>query len=153
MNKKILLLASIVVLAVVAIGSVSAFDLGSLTGGDEGTTVTIGGEEFTIPAGYEENTDLAVDDNVTEYSTFTSTLNEKVFDKGDDFIIIMVSEYDGTDVDDDLINFLHGESKKINDIEGFQQNDDTTFSFSYGKDNKVITVSATQEEVLNQIIA
>lgn len=58
MNKKILLTLSIVLIAITAVGTVSAFelpDLGSLFGGPADQHITLDGENFTIPRTLKEN--------------------------------------------------------------------------------------------------
>ena len=51
MNKKTIFGISLILIAIFAIGSVSALDFGSILGGEENETVTIDGIEFNIPDG------------------------------------------------------------------------------------------------------
>ena len=52
MNKKLFALLVVAIIAIVSIGAVNAFDLGSLLGG--GNTVTVDGVNFNVPDGFEE---------------------------------------------------------------------------------------------------
>lgn len=53
---RIAIIAILAILTVVLAGSVSAFDLGFLSGGDsEPQEITVGGIDFSIPAGFNEN--------------------------------------------------------------------------------------------------
>ena len=55
MNKKAIFGISLILIAIFAIGSASAFDLGSMFGGGGNETVTIDGIDFNIPAGFNSH--------------------------------------------------------------------------------------------------
>lgn len=160
MNKKILFALSIVLVAIMAMGAVSAggatgalpIDFGSLFGGDSGQNVTLDGVTFYIPGGYEENADLAEDGTVEDYEFFTSTAYEKGYTNGDSYINVRVVEYDGTDVDEDLTNYMDGVSKTINGIGGYQYYDGIGYTFTYSMGQKVVTVQSDDADILSEVI-
>ena len=82
-NKKLLLIMSLIMLATVCIGVVSAVD----------DTLELDGVKFHIPSGYDEITSYATDDEVEEYSSFDVTSSHRTYMDGNDYLGITVSEY------------------------------------------------------------
>ena len=78
MNRKILFTLSLVILAIFAIGSVSALDFGFLSGDSE-QTVTIDGIDFKIPDGFTEDADEEVINESNVKSGITYLTNSKLF--------------------------------------------------------------------------
>ena len=116
MNKKILLALSVVLIAIAAVGTVSAFelpDLGSLFGSPANQHITIDGENFTIPGTLEENLDNSNNGTVTDYTFFTCTQYGKGYINGTDYINIMINDYDTSDISDKQVNFMNGTAKEI----------------------------------------
>lgn len=156
MNKKILFALSVALVAIAAIGTVSAFDLsdlGSLLGMEpENQTVTVDGENFTIPGTFEENEQ--VNDTGTDYDFdfFKCTQYSKGYVNGTNYINILINDYD-INPDDDLINFNNGISKEISGENGFLDYDGIGYTFSYAKDNKVISIQSDNEELIAPVIA
>ena len=74
MNKKILLALSIAVVAIAAVGTVSAFDLGALFGFPADQHVTMDGENFTIPGTMKEELNASVNGTEKDYVVFKSLL-------------------------------------------------------------------------------
>ena len=90
MNKKILFALAITIVAIAAVGTVSAFDLGSLFGAPADQQVTIDGENFTIPGTFKENVNASKNGTVSDYFVFNSTEYAKQFTNGTNFINITV---------------------------------------------------------------
>lgn len=156
MNKKILLALSIVLVAIAAVGTVSAFelpDLGSLFGGPADQHITIDGENFTIPGTLEENLDNSDNGTVTDYTFFTCTQYGKGYINGTDYINIMVNDYNITDLSDDLVNFMDGKAKEISGQKGFLYHDDVGYTYTFSKENKVIVIQSNDESLIAPVIA
>ena len=155
MNKKILIVLSVAIVAIFAMGTVSAFDfsdLGALFGGQPADqNVTIDGETFTIPGTLKENTTLAKNGTVENYTFFTTTTYIRGFENSTDFVNILIFDYNGTDAVD-FVNYQNGTGKTVNGTEGYLYSDGKTHSFSYTKGSKVITIQTTEESLIAPLI-
>ena len=90
MNKKLFALLVVAIIAIVSIGAVNAFDLGSLLGG--GNTVTVDGVNFNVPDGFEEvvrNTTTKYNKTVDNIAYFSEIKNYK---KDNDTLSLSVSK-------------------------------------------------------------
>ena len=152
MNKKIILGLSLVVIAVMAIGAVSAFDLGSLLGGSENQTVTIDGIDFNVPEGYVEVEDQAIINETQVQGPITYTTNCKVYGKDSTEVALLVGNYGEYNVTDDVVAGLGGEAKTIKNVKGYMDHDDEYYVFSYAKDNKLAVISTNDESAIADFI-
>ena len=156
MNKKILLALSVVLIAIAAVGTVSAFelpDLGSLFGGPADQHITIDGENFTIPGTLEENLDNSNNGTVTDYTFFTCTQYGKGYINGTDYINIMINDYDTSDISDKQVNFMNGTAKEISGQNGYLHHDNVGYTFTFLKGNKVIVIQSNDESLIAPVIA
>ena len=156
MNKKILLALSVVLIAIAAVGTVSAFelpDLGSLFGGPADQHITLDGENFTIPGTLEENLDNSNNGTVTDYTFFTCTQYGKGYINGTDYINIMINDYDTSDISDKQVNFMNGTAKEISGQDGFLYHDDVGYTYTFSKENKVIVIQSNDESLIAPVIA
>jgi phage tail tube protein FII len=156
MNKKIFIALSVVIVAIVAMGTVSAFDLsdlGSLFGGSPpDQNVTVDGETFHIPGTLKENTSMSKNGTVDDYTYFTSTTYVKSYSNDTDFINILVFDYNGTDAVN-FVNYQNGTDKNVNGTQGFYYSDSAAKSFSFTKGSKVITIQSNDEKLIAPVIA
>ncbi len=157
MNKKILFALSIAVVAIVAVGTVSAFDLsdlGSMFGmAPPDQTVTIDGENFTIPGTFKENENVSNNGTVNDYYLFKCTEYGQGYINDTNYINILVFDYDTSDLTDELINYNNGISKDISGVKGYLYSDEIGYTYSYAKDNKVISIQSDNEELIAPVIA
>ena len=156
MKKKILLALSVVLIAIAAVGTVSAFelpDLGSLFGGPADQHITIDGENFTIPGTLEENLDNSNNGTVTDYTFFTCTQYGKGYINGTDYINIMINDYDTSDISDKQVNFMNGTAKEISGQNGYLHHDNVGYTFTFLKGNKVIVIQSNDENLIAPVIA
>lgn len=156
MNKKILLALSVVLIAIAAVGTVSAFelpDLGSLFGGPADQHITLDGENFTIPGTLEENLDNSNNGTVTDYTFFTCTQYGKGYINGTDYINIMINDYDTSDISDKQVNFMNGTAKEISGQNGYLHHDNVGYTFTFLKGNKVIVIQSNDESLIAPVIA
>ena len=156
MNKKILLTLSIVLVAIAAVGTVSAFelpDLGSLFGGPADQHITLDGENFTIPGTLEENLDNSNNGTVTDYTFFTCTQYGKGYINDTDYINIMINDYDTSDISDKQVNFMNGTAKEISGQNGYLHHDNVGYTFTFLKGNKVIVIQSNDENLIAPVIA
>ena len=151
MNKKIVFGLSLVLIAVMAMGFASAFDLGSFLGG-ESQTVTIDGIDFNIPAGFKEDPKQATVNKQNEIRGINYTTNGKLYEKGDTYVALLVADYGQYKVTDDIAKSVGGTPKTINNVNGYLTTDGTYKVFNYAKDDKLVVISTTDENVLSDFI-
>ena len=152
MNKKIILGLSLVLVAVIAMGSVSAFDLGSMLGGEENETVTIDGIDFNIPDGYTEDPKEATINETNEQSGITYITNGKVYEKGSTVVALLVADYGKYKVTDEIAQSVGGDAKTINNVSGYLSTDGIYKVFNYAKDDKLVVISTTDEDAIADFI-
>ena len=157
MNKKILFALTVVLVAVAAIGTVSAFDfsdLGALFGGaPKDQNVTLDGEHFKIPGTFKENKNISKNGTVNDYVAFKSTEYAIGFKNDTNYINITISDYNTTDVSKDLINYMNGTSKDVSGVQGYIYKDDVGYTYTYGKGSKVISIQSDNESLIGPVIA
>ncbi len=139
-NKKLLLIMSLIMLATVCIGVVSAVD----------DTLELDGVKFHIPSGYDEITSYATDDEVEEYSSFDVTSSHRTYMNGNDYLGITVSEYsdhpnlESLKLDDDV-------SKEIGGVEGLYAFDQLHF-FTYADGDKIIQIAVDDMSIIEDVM-
>lgn len=153
MNKKILLALSVGLVAIAAVGTVSAFDLGSLFGAPADQTVTVDGENFTIPGTFKENMNVSDNGTANDYYIFKCTEYGKGYTNDTNYINILISDYNTTDLTEDLINYMNGTSKDISGVKGFLYNDENGYTYTFAKENKVISIQSDDEALIAPVIA
>ena len=156
MNKKILFALSVAVVVIVTVGTVSAFDLsdlGSLFGAPKDQVVTIDGENFTIPGTFKENTSISDNGSVNDYYLFKVSDYEKGYSNETSHINIFITDYNTTQLGDEIVNVMNGTAKDISGVKGFLYSDDVGCTYSYAKDNKVISIQSDKEELIAPVIA
>lgn len=137
-------------------GAVSAFefpDFGSLFGSKPDQNVTIDGITFHIPGTFEENLNVSKNVSVDDYDFFKVTNYAKGYQNNTNYINILIFEYNGTDVDTNLINYMDGTSKNINGTDGYLYFDGIGYTFSYSQGNKVISIQTDNENIIANVIA
>ena len=177
MNKKLLALLFIAILAIVSVGGVYAFDLGSMLGDDSqdldsqnSQKITIDGIDFNIPAEFEENTlndSVQYNETVDGIPYFSSI---KSYHKGNTSLSMSVSENEDHEATDDTARAVGGESETINGIDGYLkyyppekiefENGNTTivgtlseyYIFSYAQDGKLVLVRTTDKNIFSDVL-
>ncbi|WP_406534198.1 hypothetical protein [Methanobrevibacter sp.] len=156
MNRKIILGLSLVLIAIMAIGSVSAFDLGSILSGDEDAaeneTVTIDGIDFNIPAGFTEDPAHATDNQTNQQGGITYITNGKLYENNDTIVALLVADYGEYKVTDEIAQSVGGEAETINNVSGYLTTDGIYKVFNYAKDDKLVVISANDEDVIADFI-
>ena len=153
--KKSVFAISVVLITIMAIGSASAFDLGSLVGGsDDGQnqTVTIGGIDFNIPAGFTEVVNKSTVNETVDEGAIPFTNNGKVYQSKDDVVAILVADYGDYKITDEIVGNVAGDAKTINNVSGYFKTDGAYKVFSYAKDDKLVAISVTDEGVIGDFI-
>ena len=181
---KIAIIAILAIFTVILAGSASAFDLGFLTGGDESQDaepieVTVGGIDFTIPAGFTENEEYRMDNESSGTGGVDYYMSAAGFEdeSKDNAIYIMVADYGEYNVTSDILASVAGSDavqKTINGKEGYfvestndqaaQANEqaemmemdemtaDTVYIFMYAEDGDLVYIGATDEAYLNEVV-
>ncbi len=155
MNKKILIALSVVFVAIIAMGTVSAFEipgLGSLFGSPPDQNVTLDGETFHVPGTFKENTNISKNATVKDYSYFTTTDYAKGFKNDTNYLNILITEYKNTNAKD-FENYMNGTSKNVNGTSGYLYYDGIGYTFTYAKENKVISIQSDNEKLIARAIA
>lgn len=153
MNKKILALFLLV--AIVSVSAVSAFELGDLFNmGSSSGNVTVDGVNFTLPSGFKEVSNDSVENNLSsDIIDVNLSVSAKTFlnDKGD-LIIISVSQ-SNVPVNETLAEYAAegGNKTTINGIEGYSFSESGSEGFVFVKDGKEVYISATDKQMLNDI--
>ena len=152
MNKKIIFGVSLVLIAIMAIGSASAFDLSSLLGGGGNETVTIDGIDFNIPEGFTEDPDEATVNETNEQSGITYITNGKLYEKDGIYVALLVADYGEYKVTDEIAGVVGGEATTINNVSGYLTTEGVYKVFNYAKDDKLVVISANDEDVIADFI-
>ena len=153
MNKKILFALTIAIVAIAAVGTVSAFDLGALFGAPADQQVTIDGENFTIPGTLKENVANSKNGTVSDYLVFNCTEYAKQYTNDTNYINITIYELNSA-VGDSLTDFTNGTAKEISGVKGYLYHDDETgYYYTFDKGNKVVTIQSNDEKLIPPVIA
>ncbi len=153
--KKSVFAISMVLIAIMTVGTVSAFELGSVLGSsDDGQnqTVTIGGIDFNIPAGFSEVVNESTVNETVNEGAMPFTNNGKVYQSKDDVVAILVADYGDYKITDEIVGSVAGDAKTINNVSGYFKTDGAYKVFSYAKDNKLVAISTTDESVIGDFI-
>ncbi|MBQ2637336.1 MAG: hypothetical protein IJG09_11715 [Methanobrevibacter sp.] len=151
MNRKILFTLSLVILAIFAIGSVSALDFGFLSGDSE-QTVTIDGIDFKIPDGFTEDADEEVINESNVQSGITYLTNSKLFEKDDAIMVILVADYGEYKVTDDIAKEVGGDATTIEGVDGYLKEDGFFYLFDYAKNDKLVVLSTNDKDIIGDFI-
>lgn len=177
---KIAIIAVLAILTVVLAGSASAFDLSFLTGSDDAPQdITVGGIDFTIPAGFTENEEYKMDnESSSQGSDFYMSSAGFEDDSKKNAIYVMVADYGEYNVTDEVLAYVADSEdavkKTINGHNGYfiestndqasQANDqtemmnmdditsDTIYMFMYEENGDLVYIGVTDESYLNEII-
>ena len=168
---RIAIIAILAILTVVLAGSVSAFDLGFLSGGDsEPQEITVGGIDFNIPAGFNENEEYKMVNEKSNTSGIDYYMSSAGFedDSKQKAIYILVGDYDEYNVTDEIIEYvlddMDYEKKTINGHDGYLVQQSTSSSsslmaveepiymFVYEQNGDLVFIGATDESYFGDVI-
>ena len=157
-KRSILFIGVLALFAIVIVGSASAFDLSSIFGGgsDDGAQqVTIEGINFTIPEGYSEQVNSSMDNEKLSTGTFTYTVNGKTFVnlKSKAALAILVADYGDYNVTEKILQQVADEKKTIAGQEGYVKVDGGFTIFSYEVNGDLVTISASNETVIEEVLS
>lgn len=142
MNKKILAILAILIVAASAVTFVSAAN-----------TVTVNDVEFNVPSGYKYD-DYATNSYASQHGFDPDTLSILSDSTGKNLILISIHDVDNDTTIDDMNN--HGfQNKVVGGKEGIYTLDGSKnqfFMFEYIQDGKLITIEANTEDLVAQTI-
>jgi hypothetical protein len=153
MNKKILVLLSffIVIAGMSAASALDFNDISDLLLGNSQGTVNVSGIDFNIPEGFTEleNESFESDNPFVDYNTSSKTF----MNTSGDVIILAVSSSDFS-TGDNLAKdaSLGGNKTTINGVEGYESTDPNFYDFAFVKDDKLVIISASDKELINDIV-
>ena len=152
-NRKILFIGLLAIFAIVIVGSVSAFDLGFLSGDSGPEEITIEGINFTIPEGYKEDANNSFVNETASVGSLTYTMNGKTFENDDgDAIAILIADYGEYNVTDEVLQQVADKPKTINGHDGYVKKDGIFTIFSYEEDGDLVTITASDEDIIDQVV-
>lgn len=168
---RIAIIAILAILTVVLAGSVSAFDLGFLSGGDsEPQEITVGGIDFSIPAGFDENEEYKMVNEKSNTSGIDYYMSSAGFedDSKQKAIYILVGDYGEYNVTDEIIEYvlddMDYEKKTINGHDGYLVQQSTSSSsslmaveepiymFVYEENGDLVFLGATDDSYFSDVI-
>ena len=168
---RIAIIALLAILTGVLAGSVSAYDLGFLSGGDsEPQEITVGGIDFSIPAGFNENEEYKMVNEKSNTSGIDYYMSSAGFedDSKQKAIYILVGDYDEYNVTDEIIEYvlddMDYEKKTINGHDGYLVQQSTSSSsslmaveepiymFVYEENGDLVFIGATDESYFGDVI-
>ena len=152
-KRSILFIRLLAIFAIVIAGSVSAFDLGFLSGDSGPEEITIEGINFTIPEGYKEDANNSFVNETASVGSLTYTMNGKTFENDDgDAIAILIADYGEYNVTDEVLQQVADEPKTINGHDGYVKKDGMFTIFSYEEDGDLVTITASDEDIIDQVV-
>ena len=152
-KRSILFIGLLAIFAIVIAGSVSAFDLGFLSGDSGPEEITIEGINFTIPEGYKEDANNSFVNETASVGSLTYTMNGKTFENDDgDAIAILIADYGEYNVTDEVLQQVADEPKTINGHDGYVKKDGMFTIFSYEEDGDLVTITASDEDIIDQVV-
>jgi hypothetical protein len=147
MNKKILAVFGI--LAIVMVGCACATDSDDSL---DSNAVTISGVNFTIPEGFTEDVDDAIVNESDSDDGNNYVTNGKSYSDDDgNLLLITVSEYE-QNITDDLVDDI-GDEKTIGNVTGYFDDMGFLSLFSYVQDGKVVVLTATEENLIEEALS
>lgn len=152
-KRSILFIGLLAIFAIVIAGSVSAFDLGFLSGDSGPEEITIEGINFTIPEGYKEDANNSFVNETASVGSLTYTMNGKTFENDDgDAIAILIADYGEYNVTDEVLQQVADKPKTINGHDGYVKKDGIFTIFSYEEDGDLVTITASDEDIIDQVV-
>ena len=144
MNRKILVILSLLIVVAAS---------GIIYAASTENTVEVDDFKFNIPDGYVENVTAESVDEKTSSGGVDYTFCQKLFEKGNnDAISILVADYDGYEVTDEVVSVMGGEKTTINNVDGYLNDDDGIYIFSYPKDKKLVAITSTDKDSFKDVI-
>lgn len=143
MNKKLLVLLALFIV-IASVSAVSAFDLNDIFGSDENKTVTIGGVDFNIPAGFEDTNSSDSDAGFDQVKKEGYNVTAKVYSKDSNVVIVGVTHFNSSsEINMDELNVNKTTIKGIN---GSMTYIDGSYFFKYVKNNDLILISTSGDK-------
>lgn len=158
MNRRIFAILALAIVAIVCAGTVSAFDLGALSGGDDAKSdetqkVTVDGIDFNIPSKLKENKSLELVDEPMSTGEVEYIVNEKTFNDSSDIVSILVADYGECKVTDEVVKLMGGEKTTMGKVTGYLGEDNGLYYFFFPKDDKLVTMVSTSDEIIKDILS
>ena len=151
MNRKIIAVLSLLIL-VAGASAVSAFSFDDLMGGDSNETVTIGGFDFNLPNGFEEDASYSKEKESASVGSIDYTYDQKVFERGSTAVSILVADYGENKVTDEVVAAIGGNETTIAGTDGYLDFSNNIYAFSYAKNDKLVTITSSDKDVIGDFI-
>lgn len=154
-SKKLIVLLTVALIAILLTGLFSAHDIGYNGGADSVRGIAIENIEFNIPEGYEKNDtkNIINQRNTTGNNAFV--YNQQTYENSaGEEIIIIIADYDDFDVDVHNLKGIckGGKNKTLMGYSGYISSNENYYQFTYAFNNKAVTIRAPNEDLINQIL-
>ena len=154
-SKKISIISILTVLTVILLGLVSASNIGYTGGADPERGISIESIEFNIPDGYMKNDSKTIINQSNNTGDKGYVLNQQTYVNviGEE-IVISVVEYDDFDVDAKMLHRIceGADEKTLMGYSGYINRGEDFAQFAYAYDNKAVSITAPNEELINQML-
>ena len=141
MNKNIVLVLSLALIAIVMASAVSA---------DE--NVTIDGIDFNIPDGYTEDVDAQIVNETDTDEGMTYISNAKAYESEDNYMLLLVAAYEGVNASEDAFADIEGDNLTINGVDGKLVDMYIMSIYCYVKDGKLVTLTSDISDEFEKFI-
>lgn len=153
-SKKIFSLITLAILTILFTGLVSASILDS-TGSDPEKSISIEKTEFNIPDGYVKNDSKSIVNETKTVGNDSYILNQETFQNNNsDEITFSIIKFNNFDVDADTLDRIcEGvDNKTLRGYPGYICDYGNYTNFTYAYNNRAVTISAPNEELINQVL-
>lgn len=151
MNKKIISICALL-LVVISISAVSAFDLGDLFGTNE-KTVNVNGVDFILPDGFKEDTTNTSKEATSALKDLGLNVTVKIYTNGSSAVGFYVSNYTSLGLKSDVVlNTIGGNPTTVKNVTGLMKSENGANMFSYTQGDYLILINTNNKDLINQVI-
>lgn len=157
MDKKFfaLLGAFVVIAGMSAVCALDLNDVSNVLYDSPDENVTVSGIDFNVPDGFKEAKNEAVD-NMSFDSPYVdyNISGKKLISNNGSSVEISVSESVEFTADDSSAEIASQDGNKttIKGIDGYEFYDDGTYGFSFAKDGKLVLITASEKELIDDVL-
>lgn len=148
--KHSLLLILLIILALFSVNAAVADGFFGFGESDD-NIVSICGVEYNIPEGFHENVNSSINNESLNDGGFAYYLTSKQYSNAKDIFTVGVSHYT-LEITNKTLEKLGGEPRNIDGHDGYFKNIKDGCEFNYIVNGDIVSVSATNEDLLTKVI-
>ncbi len=143
MNKKIMAILAllIIVASTTAIYAATSDD-----------TVEVDNIEFSLPDGFQEDPSEEKVNEPQSVGGIEYTICQKLFNKDTTYVSILVAQYGDYKVNDDIVKSIGGNRTTIKGVDGYLDYSNGIYMFNFAKDDKLVTITSSDKDVIQDFI-